>query len=227
MIFAESFECRIPSESAVKSDVIYCSAPPSGGWEITGFLVDASAALGTLASVGIAVWVALDARKRVAEERGRAERAERENRIRDARAKVISAISAYVENIESEDQSKFYAIPDALLNMSLAHTSDDKEGLALYGALNRVYHDLLEPVFVGYMQVRMADRYRRDWDNGIRFWQGKLNAQVSKIRNLFDALNASTDPEIRAGLICYFAEEVGLAAKSLKASMSIFTKEEW
>jgi|GEM_PF-4456181 len=226
MVFAESFECRIPSESAVKSDVIYCSGPPSGGWEITGFLVDASAALGTLASVGKAVWVALDARKRVAEERARAERAERENRIRDAGAKVVTAFSEYVEEIEAEDQSKFYAISNAILNLSIAHDAEDEEGHALRATLSSAHHDLMRPLFLGYLNVRMAARSKHEWQRGFPTWQRKMKVVVGKIRSLFDALNATPDPEIRVGLILNFSQDIENAASSLRASMSNFEKEE-
>lgn len=226
MIFAEDFECRIPSGNAVKGDIIYCSAPPTNGWEITGFLVDALVALGTVGSVGIAVWVALDARKRVAEERARAEKAERETRIRDAGAKVVSAFSAYIEDIESADQSKFYAVPNANLNLTLAYGDANEEGLALYGALSSAHRELLQPVFFGYLNMRMAVSSKQEWQRGIETWRRKLIHVVASVRNLFDGLNATDDPDMRTGLILSFAQEMEFAAKSLKVSMSNFLKEE-
>lgn len=225
MILAEDFECRIPSGNAVKGDIIYCSAPPTNGWEITGFLVDALVALGTVGSVGIAVWVALDARKRVAEERARADKSERETRIREAAAKVAAAFSTYAEDLETEDQSKFYGISTSIQNLAIAYGEETTERDALCTALDIAVRDLLQPIFVGRMGVAVGARSKKQWDLGIRFWQRKLLFYVSKIQHLFDALNATKVPETRLFLIREFEHEMGLAANSLKASMFNFMQE--
>lgn len=225
MILAEGFECLIPSNNAVKTDVLYCSGQASNGWEITGFLIDAFAALGTLASVGIAIWVALDARRRVADERARADRAERESRIREASARVVSAFSSYVENLETDDQSKFYGVPNSIVNLSIAYGDATTERNQLCSALDRAVTDLLQPLFVGWMRVSTASASRELWDGGVKFWQHKLTYEVSKVRNLFDALNGTNDPKVRADLISNFEYEMELGAKSLQTSMSRFEKE--
>ncbi|MGP4995514.1 hypothetical protein [Glutamicibacter ardleyensis] len=53
---AEGFECQIPSDTAVKIDVLHCVARPSNGWEISGFILDLFIAIGTVGATVAAIF---------------------------------------------------------------------------------------------------------------------------------------------------------------------------